>query len=470
MIEVLRDSWRRAAFVSVLGGYAALFAMAADYRAKAALAAPLIVIPVVWWTIQGPRRWLGIFFFCALLLPPLPIAVGESGPHVALAVVVIGFLAGLLRFSDWRIPSGLLPRSMLVFAALLLASVSLAALYSGAIVAAGSLARVLLFAISVYVFCYTAYGPGFHAEGDDFRWIRGLFWLAIGSAVFACLDFYFHFPAPAGYEPQFVWLDSGVYRRAQGVFYEASTLGNFCAFFLIMIAAGLLRPKRDRPVSLPVMLIGGSLLSTALILSYSRSSILNIIAAIAALAYLNRERISFRRLGAVALLSVAGGAVAVYSVFPAFAQTYWTRLWLSGANFFEATNGVLSGRLETWSRLVGFLLERPWYALFGIGYKTLPYSDFIGQTAIADNMYLSLLVETGIIGLTAFLIFNAAVLRTALRAARALDPRTAFFGTWIFCFWIGELFQMLSGDLFTYWRVLPVYFWVLALAARGLKA
>ena len=26
-----------------------------------------------------------------------------------------------------------------------------------------------------------------------------------------------------------------MYRRAQGVFYEASTLGNFCVFFLVMI-------------------------------------------------------------------------------------------------------------------------------------------------------------------------------------------------------------------------------------------
>ena len=30
--------------------------------------------------------------------------------------------------------------------------------------------------------------------------------------------------------------------------------------------------------------------------------------------------------------------------------------------------------------------------------------------------------------------------------------------------------QMLSGDLFTYWRVLPVYFWVLATAAREAEA
>ena len=100
----------------------------------------------------------------------------------------------------------------------------------------------------------------------------------------------------------------------------------------------------------------------------------------------------------------------------------------------------------------------PWHAIFGIGYKTLPYSTFIGQTVIADNMYLSLLAETGIIGLAAFFLLNFAILRAAWRAARRSDSQKSFFGAWIFCFWIGQLFQMLSGDLFTYWRVLPLYF------------
>jgi hypothetical protein len=30
------------------------------------------------------------------------------------------------------------------------------------------------------------------------------------------------------------------------------------------------------------------------------------------------------------------------------------------------------------------------------------------------------------------------------------------------------MFQMLSGDLLTYWRVLPVYFLVLAVAVRAM--
>src|SRR5262249_46089048 len=96
----------------------------------------------------------------------------------------------------------------------------------------GPLARALLFGISLYLFFFVTSGPG----APDLSSARMLFPAGAASALFACVDFYFQFPAPAGFGPQFVWLDSGVYRRAQGIFYEASTLGNFCAFFLVMVA------------------------------------------------------------------------------------------------------------------------------------------------------------------------------------------------------------------------------------------
>jgi hypothetical protein len=461
------DSRRTLGIALLLGSYAALLALVSDLRVALALTAPLVAVPLLWWTIQTPSRWLALFFFSALLLPPLPIAIGDSGPHIALAFAAIGVLAGLVRMTDWRIPSSALPVSMLLFAAALLASVSFAALYSGATVAASSVARVALFAISVYIFLYTAYGPAARNGGDSLSAARLLFWLAVASALFACLDFYFQFPAPAGYGPQFVWLDTGVYRRAQGVFYEASTLGNFCAFFLVMIAVALSGPRRFSPISRWAMFAGGAVLSTALVFSYSRGSLINVVVAMLALLYLKRERVNFRRLAVAATLLLAASILIVYVAFPSFAQNYWTRLWLSFENFFSATNGILSGRLDSWRLLTAFLAEHPWHALAGIGYKTLPYSDFIGRGVVADNMYLSLLVETGVIGLAVFLAFNTAILRASWRSARSLDSRTAFFGAWIFCFWTGEIVQMLSGDLFTYWRVLPVYFWVLGLAVRS---
>jgi O-antigen ligase len=75
-------------------------------------------------------------------------------------------------------------------------------------------------------------------------------------------------------------------------------------------------------------------------------------------------------------------------------------------------------------------------------------------------MYLSALVETGLLGLLSIGALNAVILKTSWRA------RHGFFGQWMLCFWAGETVQMLSGDILTYWRVLPLYFWVLAQVVR----
>lgn len=451
----------------ILGLYAAVLALAPGVWTKAALAAPLVAFPLFGWILAKPARWLSLFLISALLLPPLPVAIGNSGPHVALLFVASGVFIGLLRAPEWRIRADRIAVALLALFAILLASVSLAALYSGFAVAAGSLARVLLFGISVYVLFYLRDGPARAETERPFGWIRLVYWAAVFSALFACVDFYFQFPAPAGYGPQFIWLASGVFRRAQGVFYEASTLGNLCAFFLEMIAVALFRPRRNRPVPLAALLAGGAVFATALVLSFSRASLVNVAVALGALLWLHRERIRFGRLLIRLTALMAAAAAILAGAFPVFTQAYWLRISLSLQYIFESPNAVLSGRLHSWELLRDFLMAHPWHALLGIGYKTLPYSNFIGTTAVADNAYLSSLVETGVAGLAAVVALNAAILTAAYRAARSQDSRRSFCGAWIFCFWAGQTAQMFSGDLLTYWRVLPVYFCVLALAARN---
>ncbi len=188
--------------------------------------------------------------------------------------------------------------------------------------------------------------------------------------------------------------------------------------------------------------------------------------ALGVLAYLTGGRIRWRRAALGAVVTLPGAVLVALAVFPTFAQLYWTRVFNSFRYFLEAPNGILSGRLESWSYLLAFLAEHPLYALLGVGYKTLAYSEFVGRIVIADNAYLSALVETGIIGLAAMLALCVAILKASRRAAASSDARASFFGTWMFCFWCGEMAQMMSGDLLTYWRVLPVYFWVLAMAVR----
>ena len=134
----------------------------------------------------------------------------------------------------------MLQGALVMFLAVLGMSVAFAAIYSGPEIAMQSLARVGLAGISIFVFFYV---PRVRAERAASASV--LIWWHSRSAAFACLDFYFQFPAPAGFGAQYVWLDSGVYRRAQGLFYEASTLGNFCAFFLVMIAVALVRARGE---------------------------------------------------------------------------------------------------------------------------------------------------------------------------------------------------------------------------------
>jgi O-antigen ligase len=461
-----RPNRRELLWGGALGIYGAALALAPGVGLKVGLAAPLVLLPILWSLLRSPTAWLALFFGCALLTPPLPIALGDSGPHIAILVAAFGLFAGFLRLCEWRFRIDPLAVSLLALLTIFGASVASAALYSGPAIAAGSLARVALFGISVYIFLYVRDGPGVLNAAQSQRALRWLFWAGVLSALFACVDFYFQFPPPAGYEQQFVWLDSGVYRRAQGFFYEASTLGNISAFFLEMIAVTLFLRREDAPASRLALWLGAIPLAAALVLSFSRASLVNFGVALAVLFWLRRDRIRWKRV-AIGVLSFCGASLAIlWAAFPVFARTAWLRMFSAFAYFSESPNDVLSGRVDAWRTLLDFLAANPWRAVLGLGYKTLPYSDFIGTKAVGDNTYLTLLAETGIAGLFVVIALNVAILMYAYRAARSSETVGSFAGTWMLCFWAGQSVQMLSADLLTYWRVLPVYFFVLALAVR----
>jgi hypothetical protein len=453
-------SIQQAALAATIGLCSAAIGLAGA-RIAWSLAAAMIAALVLLWILEGPRRWLLVFFGAALLTPPLPFSFGNAGPHAAIAVAALGLFVGLVRLPEWcGGSSGGVAFVLGVFILVLAGSTGLAALYSGPVIAAGSLVRVLLFAISGYVFVYAANGPG--STADPRPVAKWLFWMAVAAAAFACVDFYFQFPAPAGFGPQFVWLDTDVLRRAQGLFYEASTLGNFCAFFVVMIAVALSSPRSERPASTLTLVGAGIVFCAALFLSYSRASLLNAIVALGALAYVRKVRL--RVFVGWGIGGAACATVLLYLILPQFVVSYGLRLLASVQYFWSEPNAVLSGRLANWTTLIDFLSREPWHVIAGVGYKTLPYSDFTGAPVIADNTYLSLLVETGVIGLSIFIALNAAILRASFRAARSMNSTAAFFGTWVFCFWAGDIVQMMSGDLITYWRVLPLYFWALGVA------
>jgi O-antigen ligase len=454
---------RRPYAVLLLSLLSAAIALVPSWEGKLMLAAPFGIVLFCVWVLRRSDRWLIVFLCTLVVLPPLPIQMGDSGPHPSLLIFCLGLLSLCVHAQQWKRFAGVLGMLLCGFTGTLFLSILTAMITSGPEIGFGSLCRVLLFTLTPSVFFFSLNAPGLHHK-RALLVTRYLFRAAMVSALFACADFYFQFPTPAGFGPQFVWLDQGVFRRAQGLFYEASTLGNFCAFFLVMVFVALRRRSADLPVRRAELRIGAIVFATALIFSYSRGALLNLLTAALAFAVLNRKRAG--RLAVFFAVCLVLCPVLVYLLFPAFAQSYLSRLFQSLAFIWSTPNGVLSGRVDSWQRLLQFLVEQPWRVVFGIGYKTLPYSDLVGSNLIADNTYLSLLIELGIGGLLLFLALNVEILRRSLTAYRSSPAETSFFAEWIFCFWIGELVQMASGDLITYWRLLPLYFWVLAIALR----
>ena len=464
------STWVRRRRVADTAGFAliAVVAAAAAVAPELSVKCALIGLAALAFAFAAvceiPAAWLYMFFALDLLTPPLPSSSGLAGLHLAPAAFGLGILAGALYQAEWRLRDKALVASLGAFGFSLAASIPFALVYSGVDVAAGSVVRIALFFMGVYVFAYSLCGPA-GVAGGSLRLAKFLFAIAVIAAAFACLDFYFHFPAPAGFSDQFVWLEDGVFRRAQGLFYDASTLGNFCACFLIYALISLAEGRRQGTPPRFLLATGALILSAAIILSYSRASVLTV--TIAMVAYGLLAGIRMRRTITGVLLAGIIASIAVQMAYPSFASNYWSHIGGTIRYLWERPDGVLSGRLTNWQTLFDFIASHPWQTIFGIGYKTLPYTSYLGDPVIADNTYLSLFIETGISGLCTFLILLGLILRASLRAARSSGFEASLLGKWMFCFWCGQTAQMLSGDLLTYWRVLPVYFWALGAAIRA---
>jgi hypothetical protein len=142
----MQGSWLRAIF---LGSWAAAIAIAPDLQWKLLLAAPGALVGITVWTFGRPERWIGGFLAAALLLPPLPIALGDSGPHPCLIFAGLGVIAGTVWLARWKIPATSLNAALGMLAAAILASIAPAAIYSGTSLALMSLSRVGLLAIAI---------------------------------------------------------------------------------------------------------------------------------------------------------------------------------------------------------------------------------------------------------------------------------------------------------------------------------
>src|SRR5436305_612258 len=125
-----------------IGLWSAAIALTPTPWMKLAMAAPALAAVAIWLIIRQSQRWMALFFLVLLLTPPLPLPLGDSGVHTAPIFAALGLLVGLLRMDEWRTRLSPLTIAFVAFLAVLLTSLSFAALYSGPDLAFRSLFRV----------------------------------------------------------------------------------------------------------------------------------------------------------------------------------------------------------------------------------------------------------------------------------------------------------------------------------------
>ncbi|MFN8006565.1 MAG: O-antigen ligase family protein [Terriglobia bacterium] len=413
--------------------------------------------------------WPCILIATCLWIPPLyPASLGGQVPlYVGNFILAAWALSYLSKHRPIPLLSDEVTRLGSYFLGALALSLLFAWWFSGAHIASFAMLRFGLLCHPFLVYWLIRSSPGLSSEDWLRAFLISLLWIGAVVSLYGIVDFCWPIPYPHPSAEQFIYLKRQALRRAQGIFWESSSFGNLCAFFLTL-TTGMFLSLRNRltPSQQWVLLSFIGIFVSALFLSYSRGSWMAAFVTLAVFLVLSP------RIRAVELLLVATAMVLPILIL----------CWVSPdivSNFFSYRVGTLgelprnpnlatSGRWDSWSAILQYLTLHPWILGLGIGYKTLPYTTLFGRKIIADNGYLSLLIEGGLIGLGLFLLLNAALLKSFYKARQTGGPLRKFAGTFMLSFWCGEIVQLSTGDIFTFWRNLVVFF-ALAAAIQNIE-
>lgn len=405
-------------------------------------------------SIRRPLVFVTVFIVVLMILPPFYFSsMGDTPIYTSTLLLPIALAILVLRFAGQRLWSDSVATGLAFFLVGTGLSLPFAFWLSGDAIGMQSLFRWLMLAQTALIYAMIR-ATG--AAKFPARVIPLFLAVAVISASYGIVDFFSPVPLSHPAAAQFIWLQDSIVRRAQGVFYESCNFANFCGFFLVVASAALLaRQERAVRIPRPWLVLFIIILALGSLLAFSRSAwgcvLLSLFVFTAASRQVKIPRAAFF------FLVLGTPLVVLWRYVPEFWNNLVTFRIGYLTQIFVDPNYVSSYRLETWARVVSILQDNPQYLLFGIGYKTLPFTRLFHRGIITDNGFLSLLLETGILGLAGFLVFSGSVFKTFLRLARTGRGAVAFWSALLFSFWCGECLQMLAADAYTYWRNMIVF-------------
>ncbi len=460
---------RRPSWPNALLGCAALsvglcVALARNLPAAAAIMVGCMgYLAFTYVSIRRPMVFVAVFLLVLELLPPFFFsAFGDTPVYVSTILVPVALVILIVRFPEFGFRLDPVAKGLLLFVIGVGLSLPFAAWFSGSQVALSSLLRWMLLSLAFLVYLLIRNGASAEESGLERRLFLLLLLGAVISAGYGIVDFFWPIPVPHPAADQFIWLRGAVLRRAQGVYYESSNFGNFCGFFLAAASAAyLVGEKRVIGLPRPLLLLITAVLSLAVLLAFSRGAWASVLTTLLVFVAISGQ--VRRGRAAVFLVSLASPILALWFYSPELWNYLVNARVAYLVQLFADPNLASSGRFDTWLRIISLIQDHPQYLVFGVGYKTLPYTRLFHESLIPDNGYLSLLLETGIVGLGGFLIFTASVLKTFMGIALKNRGSLSFFSAFLFSFWCGECVQLLATDAYTYWRNVVLFTAVMAL-------
>ncbi|KKS68832.1 MAG: Heptosyltransferase family, partial [Parcubacteria group bacterium GW2011_GWA1_42_7] len=212
--------------------------------------------------------------------------------------------------------------------------------------------------------------------------------------------------------------------RAVGVFPDPHMFSFFLGFgALFALSVVIFYPKR-KIFSFFVFIV----CSLTLFLTFSRGGYLGFLAGVCALIVVSWPKLSVKakKLFRVSLLAATvcvfiwGGPVASRFI-----------------SSFDSNEGSNAGRLEIWREVV-YLSRDSFWTGAGLGNYPLllnPYENY-RSAVTSHNLYLDILVETGVFGLIAWIVFLFYCFKNSLRQIRSEEAIARVFGAGCFGFFV----------------------------------
>lgn len=242
--------------------------------------------------------------------------------------------------------------------------------------------------------------------------------------------------------------------RALGVFGDSGAYGALWAIWLVVVVALWVKERRG---FWGVAGLSGAcaLVTMAAYASLSRGAFFSVVLVLLTLPLaslvLGRGLVRWHVLlrwmflvGIVAALGVAAWLLARDQARAILIERYLLSTFGAGS-----LDQATSGRLNNWASYLPYWNSNP---ITGVGYKNL----ILGYQLPPDNMYLSALVETGILGFLLMIAFIVSVLVGLVRRAKAGSYEALIM---IFV-WAVVLSIGLAVDVLTYWGVMPAVFFI----------